>query len=101
MAITWLRSEQSWLLVVDNLDDYEVAKGLLPENVVGKHTLITTRNPKTAAIPAESLEVPLLGGEDSIDLLLTLSAIAPNPTFQQKEQARLIVEELGYLPLAV
>jgi tetratricopeptide (TPR) repeat protein len=98
---SWLRTEESWLVVVDNLDEYEVAKGLLPENTLGKHTLITTRNPKTTAIPAESLEVPLLGEEDSIDLLLTLSTVASNPTLQQKEQALLIVEELGYLPLAI
>jgi hypothetical protein len=40
---SWLRTEESWLVVVDNLDEYEVAKGLLPENAPGKHTLITTR----------------------------------------------------------
>src|SRR5277367_666123 len=99
---SWLRSEESWLLVFDNLDEYAVAKGLLPENGLRKHTLITTRNPKTSGIPAESLEVPLLDAEDSIDLLFTLSTVESNPlSGQQKEEARLIVEELGYLPLAI
>src|SRR5271170_8398395 len=83
---SWFRSEESWLLVLDNLDEYSVAKGLLPENGGGKHTLITTRNPKTSAIPAESLEVPLLDAEDSIDLLFTLSAVESNLLSEQKEQ---------------
>ena len=101
MVLTWLRSESSWLLVVDNLDDYEVARGLLPENGSERHTLITTRNPKTMAIPAESLEVPLLDLYDSVDLLLTLSIPGSTPSPEEKEQARLIVDELGYLPLAI
>ena len=87
--------------MIDNLDEYKVAHGLLPINGPGKHTIITTRNPKVSAIPAEPLEVPLLGVDDSVDLLLMLSNISPQPTYEQREQVREIVEELGYLPLAM
>jgi len=100
-VLTWLLSQSSWLLVVDNLDDYEVARGLLPENGPGKHTVITTRNPKTMTIPAESMEVPLLDVDASVELLLTLSLPESTPNTEQKEEARIIVEDLGRLPLAI
>lgn len=100
-AKSWLRDERSWLIVFDNLDDIKVADGLLPENGVGKHTLITTRNPKTAGIPAEPLEVPLLSADDCLNLLSTLSNINLEPAAAEYQQALEIVEELGYLPLAI
>ena len=56
IVISWLKREQSWLLVFDNLDDIEVINGLLPDNAPKKHTLITTRNPHTMGIPAEPLQ---------------------------------------------
>src|SRR5208282_4999199 len=74
-VLSWLRREQSWLLVIDNLDDIDVATGFLPQNGPQNHTLITTRNPNSGGIPAEGLEVPLLDATDSIDLLSTLSNI--------------------------
>src|SRR5271154_6501549 len=39
-VFTWLRQEQNWLLVIDNLDDIKVADRLLPENEPDKHTLL-------------------------------------------------------------
>ena len=47
-VLSWLRQEQSWLIVIDNLDDIDVATGFLPQNGPHKHTLITTRNPNSA-----------------------------------------------------
>ena len=99
--LSWLRQEQSWLLVIDNLDDINVATGFLPQNGPQKHTLITTRNPNSAGIPAEGLEVPLLDATDSIDLLCTLSNIAIIANSPESEQADQIVKELGYLPLGI
>lgn len=98
---SWLRQEQSWLIVFDNLDDIKVADGLLPENGPGKHTLITTRNPKTTGIPAEPLEVPLLEADDCLNLLSALSSIKIQPMAAEYEQAQEIVKSLGYLPLAI
>ena len=90
-VLSWLRQEQSWLLVIDNLDDINVVAGFLPQNGPHQHTLITTRNPNSAGIPAEGLEVPLLDPADSIDLLSTLSNIAIIANSPESEQADQIV----------
>ena len=100
-VLSWLRQEQSWLLVIDNLDDINIAAGFLPQTGPHQHTLITTRNPNSAGIPAEGLEVPLLDPTDSVDLLSTLSNIAIIANSSESEQAYQIVQELGYLPLAI
>ena len=102
-VLIWLRQEESWLLVIDNLDDIDVIVGFLPENGPQNHTLITTRNPNSDGIPAEGLEVPLLNVLDSIDLLSTLSHIEISTESETAEslQTRQIVEELGCLPLAI
>src|SRR5215472_16920143 len=39
-VLVWLRTKQNWLIVIDNLDEISVIDGLLPENGLGKHTLI-------------------------------------------------------------
>lgn len=100
-VLSWLRQQQSWLLIIDNLDDIQVANGLLPENGPQKHTIITTRNPNAEGIPAEPLEVPLLDVDSSILLLSTLSKITVQPNSPEESQAAEIVGKLGYLPLAI
>lgn len=100
-VLSWMRQERSWLLVIDNLDDIIVANGFLPENGAQKHTIITTRDPNTAGIPAEPLEVPLLDIGESINLLSALSEIIIEPGSSEEGQASEIVQKLGYLPLAI
>ena len=99
VALIWLHTKRSWLIVIDNLDDVSVAKGFLPENGLEKHTLITTRNPFTTDIPAEPLEVTILEEGDSIDLFLSLAKV--DTSSESSQQAAEIVKELGYLPLAI
>ena len=99
-VLSWLRCEHRWLIVIDNLDDITIAAGFLPQNGPLQHTLITTRNPNAAGIPAEGLEVPLLTSADSVELLCTLSGITITNS-PENEQAICIVAELGYLPLAI
>jgi len=100
-VLAWLRQEKGWLLIIDNLDDIGVAAGFLPENSSENHTLITTRDPYSAGIPAEGLEVPLLDLFHSVDLLCTLSNVQILPNSPESFQAAQIVEELGYLPLGI
>ena len=100
-VLSWLRQERSWLLVIDNLDDITVVKGLLPHIGPHQHTLITTRNPNSAGIPAEGMEVPLFDPMEAIDLLSTLSKITVTENSGELEQANRIVHELGYLPLGI
>jgi hypothetical protein len=67
-VVSWLRTENNWLLIVDNLDDVSVADGFLPAMESG-HTLITTRNPDSKRILVEGLEIPVLGSESAVELL--------------------------------
>jgi tetratricopeptide (TPR) repeat protein len=98
-ALCWLRKEDEWLVILDNLDDVSVADGLLPDPGLRKHILITTRNPNTEGIPAEGLEVSLLSPDDSQRLLITLSKVKPSAT--EQDLISTIVEDLGRLPLAI
>ena len=100
-VIAWLRLQENWLLIIDNLDDVSVADGLLPATQNGGHTLITTRNPNAKNIPAEGLEIPLLSENDSADLLCIRSDIMEAQLATSRPTANEIVRELGYLALAI
>jgi Cdc6-like AAA superfamily ATPase len=41
-VLAWLKQEDEWLIVLDNLDDITVANELLPKTGPRKHLLITT-----------------------------------------------------------
>lgn len=105
VVIEWLRSQDNWLLVIDNLDDFDVARQYLPPREVSKHTIITTRNPNFIDIPAEGIEISTLDPKDAIELLL-LRSFGPkvpakfDPDKVQAEAAE-VVEKLGYLALAI
>lgn len=101
-VINWLRQlNSSWLLIYDNLDDIGLINGLLPENTVDKHTIITTRNPNTRGIPAEPFEISILDVDEAVDLLSILSGIELRGDSLARREAETIVEELGYLPLGI
>jgi hypothetical protein len=100
-VLSWLQQEQSWLLVIDNLDDIDIASGFLPQTGPHQHILITTRNSNSTGIPAEGMELPLLDATDSVDLLSTLSNITVMANSTESGQAAQIVQELGYLPLGI
>jgi tetratricopeptide (TPR) repeat protein len=99
IVLAWLRQQQeSWLVVIDNLDHIELIEGLLPYRAPGKHTLITTRNPHANGIPARGLEVPLLEISEGVEMLYALSGLESD--FQTAE-AENVVKELDKLPLAI
>ena len=101
-VLSWLRGQESWLLVVDNLDDVSVAKGYLPDMVNNGHTIITTRNPDYLQFPAEGMEIPTLGEDAAIEMV-RLRTGRENGEFTPTEvlHAREIVRELGCLALAI
>src|SRR5271154_1556983 len=76
-VLSWLRTQESWLLVIDNLDDFSAVVGLLPPRDPKKHTLITTRNPNFLEIPAEGMEIGVLDPNDAIELLKIRSKSSP------------------------
>jgi hypothetical protein len=101
-VLEWLKVKENWLLVIDNLDQIEVIDKYLPEHSSGRHTLITTRNSYYDHIPAKGLKVGELEVEDATNLLLSRSNIGPaGETPEAKAVAAEIVEELGYLALAI
>lgn len=94
--IKWLDQHDNWLLVLDNLDDVQAVQNLLPR---GGHTLITTRLKDVKQIPAEGLEVDLMEESEVIELLLQASENSVE--YEAVEEARIIVQEVERLPLAV
>jgi tetratricopeptide (TPR) repeat protein len=102
-VLDWLKREENWLLVFDNLEDGAVVDGYLPDLSPKHHTLITSRNQHYDQIPAEGLEIGVLEVEDAINLLLTRCKL----TFGDSEDRDIhtiaveIVRELGFLPLAI
>src|ERR1700737_4895147 len=100
-VLSWMQQEESWLLVIDNLDDISVADGYLPQIRKGGHTLITTRNPESWNIPAEGIEIPVLGEDAAIELLCIRSKINDVDRSAERHHVAKIVKELGYLALAI
>ena len=100
-VISWLNDNESWLLIFDNVDDVTLLDGYLPTRAVGKHTLITTRNQHTENIPAKGLEVGEFDVDEAVDLLLIRAEVEIGEESDGKAEAREIVKELGYLPLAI
>jgi hypothetical protein len=97
-VLLWLRQEDNWLLVIDNLDQIEHIDGFLPDRGPNKHTLITTRNSDAQGIPVQGMEVLLLTVDESIEMLYMQSKMDVGA---EQDNARRIVNELGCFPLAI
>jgi len=101
-VLAWLKARNSYLLIIDNLDDISIVQGYLPE-ICGDncHVLITTRNQDPTGIPAQGLEVPVFEASEAVNLLLLRVTGAKQAESELQSQATKIVEELGYLALAI
>lgn len=98
-VLKWLNNQEKCLIVLDNLDDVSVARGLLPTLESDCHVLLTTRDPDVKKIPSEGIEITELSEADATQLLIQLSKFQPNT--ESISQATHIVQELGALPLAI
>jgi tetratricopeptide (TPR) repeat protein len=98
-VLLWLRQQESWLVIFDNLDDITIIDGFLPDSSSGRHTLITTRNPNASGIPAKGLEVGLPSVDEAVEHLLNRASVIG--TEREQIEAACIAKELGYLPLAI
>lgn len=101
VVLMWLRKQSRWLLVMDNMDEISVAVDFLPYMSPSGHILITTRNPDHLTIPAEGLEIPVLGEDAAIELLLLRGQVNSAGESPDRVHAAQIVRELGYLALAI
>jgi hypothetical protein len=95
---TWMEGTENWLLVIDNLDNVTIVDGYLPNTKNGGHIMITTRNKHIDTIAAEGVEVPMLGSDDCIQLLLDRSGVDAS---KNRKDAESIGKQLGCLPLAI
>jgi tetratricopeptide (TPR) repeat protein len=87
-----LRMQQRWLIIFDNAEDPSQIEPWLPEG--SGHVVITSRNPDWRGI-AQQTGLDVFKRSDSVSYLKThVSSVA-------SEQADLLAESLGDLPLAL
>ena len=102
-VLLWLsRIQHDWLLVFDNVDgDYNRVAEYMPCGNRG-NILFNSRNPNLARLVSRDghFEVENMEEEDAI-LLLLRSSLIDDCSAHSRQAARLIVEELCCLPLAV
>jgi len=99
-VLQWLEGNESWLLIVDNVDDVDVIAGYLPQSNGSGHTIITTRNTHTAGIAATGLEVREMDRYSGVSFLLQRIG-AVDPSTEIREEVYQTVDTLGGLPLAI
>jgi tetratricopeptide (TPR) repeat protein len=101
-VVKWLGKQNSWLLVLDNVDDIYLVSHYLPNVHAGNgNLLITTRNPYVNDIPAQGLEVTVFDTGTAVEMLLLHSNVTEKQDDDIQLHAVEIVNELGLLPLAI
>jgi len=101
-VLRWLEKQSSWLLVLDNVDDISVVSGYLPDVTTGQgHLLLTTRDPNAMGLPAEGLEVEVFDSQTAAEMLLMRANLSDNANAEITLEAAKIVDELGFLALAI
>ncbi|CAG8695343.1 9600_t:CDS:2, partial [Acaulospora colombiana] len=92
-----------WLLIYDNVDDPSLdLADLLPQCTHGS-IIITTRNPSLGDLSSSTpLEMDVMSEEEAVAALLSAAIPKPKkPTMDEVAMSIRIVEELGYLPVAI
>lgn len=100
----WLTTQKGWLLIVDNVEQPELVKPLIPAARQGR-VLYTTRLPGLGTL-AQTLEVTPLSHEESVHLLLLRSnqetvLDSPSLSASDVQAAGDLAILLGGLPLAL
>jgi tetratricopeptide (TPR) repeat protein len=93
-ARQWLAQHDQWLLALDEAENEEVSKGVVPQGG-GGHVLLTSRSPAWRRQAAVVLEVPMLEPTSSLKLLQIRTGLEPG------RDAGLLAEALGRLPLGL
>jgi len=100
----WLISQAPgrWLLIFDNANNLQEVMPVITPVARSGHIIITTQDTRVGSneFVDNSLEVPMLSPEESQQLLFDRSGME-SPKLDEVEVAKLLVEELGYLPLAI
>jgi tetratricopeptide (TPR) repeat protein len=102
-VIRWLQQNKGWLLILDNVDTREAADEVkkLVAKLTGGHVLITSRITMwSGGIPRFPLDV--LSPDAAVALLIDKANSQPRTSRpDDAQQARVLAEQLGYLPLAL
>jgi tetratricopeptide (TPR) repeat protein len=101
----WFQSHERWLLILDNADDLPLVREFLSSAQQG-HTLLTTRTQALGGL-AYSIKVEEMNQEVGALFLLRRASLLPpgisslDIMSAHYQLARIVVQELGGLPLAL
>ncbi|AKB25346.1 hypothetical protein MSMTP_1877 [Methanosarcina sp. MTP4] len=99
-VLNWFRTNEDWLLIIDNADDPSFVKDFLPPSPKG-HILLTSRARVFDALGITSLvEMEEMYPDEAKNFLLKRTARV-DPDQQEIEALEKLIHELGYLPLAL
>lgn len=101
----WLQHNTHWLLIVDNLEDVDLLRDIVPSPHTG-HILVTTRSHRTGHIARRIDVVPMEDNDGALLLLRRAHLLAPSTTLSDIAEAesafaRKIAQEVHGLPLAL
>ncbi|MFJ4811022.1 tetratricopeptide repeat protein, partial [Streptomyces longwoodensis] len=99
-AITWLQAHPDWLLIFDNVENPEHLGPYLGTLSRGHH-LATSRRATGWQALAPVVSLGLLPPDKATDLLCTIAFPGATVDSQQREAAKRLAHDLGYLPLAL
>jgi tetratricopeptide (TPR) repeat protein len=99
-VINWLKTNDSWLLILDNADDIKVVEQFLPTGLDG-HILLTSRAQSFDTLGIiSSIEIEKMLPKDATDFILKRTGKKDLNVLETRALEELI-EELDYLPLAL
>jgi tetratricopeptide (TPR) repeat protein len=101
----WLQQNTQWLLVVDNLEDIDLLRDLVPSPHSG-HILVTTRSHRTGQIARRIYLEPMQIDDGALLLLRRAKLLAPGAPLNDASEAdnavaKKIAEAVHGLPLAL
>jgi len=103
----WLDEQERWLLVLDNVEDYEIVRDLTRKADPRRHhhIILTTQRQALGGIARQRV-LPMDRGQGALLLLRRANRLAANAALsdadsQQAASAREISDEVGGLPLAL
>ncbi|MEU5074878.1 tetratricopeptide repeat protein, partial [Streptomyces asoensis] len=99
-ALTWLQAHPDWLLIFDNVEDPEHLAPYLG-TLSGGHHLATSRRATGWQALAPMVSLGLLPSDEATDLLCTIAFQGAAVHSEQREAAKRLAHDLGYLPLAL
>ncbi len=102
----WLDEQERWLLVLDNVEDYEIVEDLTRKaNHSGHHVIITTQRQATGAVQERDVD-SMVRDVGALLLLRRAKRLTMDQSLSDADPslatlARKISDELGGLPLAL